>query len=851
MTRTARQQPLSYQPDLSRYDEAFKQNAEVLPHWSYLLDSLRTLGREELARRQQTAQRILRDDGASHATLEAPGKSKTWALDAVPLLIESSHWSNVESGLIERAELLDLVLKDLYNERELIRHNILPPELLFGHKGFLRACQGIQLDNPRQLIFHSADMIHTSSGEVCILTDRTQIPRGIGYTLENRTVMSRVFPSLFRDSQVHRLALFYQTLRHSLNQLAPDSSDARPQVVVMTPGAYSPSYFEHIALANYLGYPLVQGGDLTVRSGRVWMKSVGGLTPVDVILRFVNDSYCDPVELRSDSHLGVPGLLEAARSGRVTVVNPLGASVLENPVLLKYMPAISEFFLGRPLRLRSVGTYWCGDPDDMAYVEARFDQLVIKHINASREHHSIFVRELTQTEKAEWLQRIRTTPHSFVAQEYIEPSRSPAFIDGELRPRPILFRSFAVATEGSYSVLPGGLARITPDSRNLHSADDNGTLSKDTWVLASEPEKQLSLTKTRSSQVGWQHEEGSRLPSRVVENLFWMGRYAERAETTARLVRTVLMQISSSLQLPKDARQLMLSAITEVTDTAPGFRGPEAARLFEAPDSELQSVLLDGQRPGSLSHSMLAMLNCGEEVKEQLSADAQRIVNDMRDELQVLEQALKRGMTSAPEETLDPLVTALLALAGQAQESMFRSTGWHFLEMGRRLEKAYQCAGLLRALLVACQSGRSADIALETLLLSAEALISYRRRYRAQPDIDNVLHLMLLDKSNPRSLLFLLRSLQEHLDAVCADHRSTTMTPAQKRLLAASTELQLCDLEQLLQADENGLERPALEQFLKQLQDSLYTVASHISDLYFDHTGGPQQLGQGEWENEP
>ncbi|MFW1678025.1 circularly permuted type 2 ATP-grasp protein [Pontibacter sp. JAM-7] len=844
------QDSLLYPSAAKRHDEVYTPEGKVRPHWQYLLDSLATLGQSEMAQRQLKTQRILRDDGATYSSAERPNQSNIWELDPVPMLLDSEEWSSIEAGLIERAELLDLVLKDIYGERALIRHGILPPELLFDHKGFIRACHDVFMPGEQQLIFHSADMIRTQDGSICVLTDRTQMPKGVGYALENRTVLSRVFPSLFRDSQVHRLALFYQALRQKLNELVPYAPDGRPRVVVMTPGTFNQSYFEHTYLANYLGYPLVQGGDLTVRGGRVWMKSVGGLHPVDVIIRFVNDIFCDPVELRSDSHLGVPGLLEVVRSGGVAVVNPLGSGVLENPALQCYLPKISEFFLGRPLQLKSVNSYWCGDKKALEFILAHFDEMVLKAVNPTHDNQSVFVAELSPEERAKWLARIQAEPNKWVAQDLLEPSQCPTLVDGDLQPRRVIFRSFAVASEQSFNVMPGCMARIAPDMRSRRVVQGQGSLSKDTWVLASEPEKQFSLQQVARDKTYSDTDMPANLPSRAVENLFWMGRYAERAETSARMLRTVFMQLNSTLQLPKDARHLMLIAVTDVTNTRPGFRGPDAARLFDAPEKELLSVILDTTRPGSLRYDLHAMLSCAEEVKEQLSADAQRIVNDIRDELNQLDAALAGGLGSAPEEALDPLVTALLALAGQAHESMFRGVGWRFLEMGRRLEKAHQSAGMIRSLLVSCFEGRSQDLLLETLLLSTEALISYRRRYLAQLDIGDGLKLMLMDRSNPRSMLFLMQELTQHLDTLESDLLSQSLTPEQKQLLSATTELQLADIEALEKADEEGIERTTLDAFLKSLQERLRITADLISDRYFDHTAGPQQLVQTGWEIE-
>lgn len=379
--------------------------------------------------------------------------------------------------MLERAELLNALLKDIYGPRDLIRHGIIPPEALFSHNGFLRPCQGIVTPGDQELILHAVDMVRDADGEMCVLADRTQAPSGMGYALENRTVMSRVLPSLFRDSQVHRLATFFQRLRQKLASMS--EAHDQPRIVLLTPGAHNETYFEHAYLANYLGFPLVQSGDLVVRNGFLWMKSLDGLSRVDVILRRVDDWFCDPVELRGDSQLGVPGLLEVVRANRVVIANPLGSGVLENPVLLKYLPQISKALLGREPRMKSIPTYWCGDKKDMEYITSHFDQLVIKPISRGVGRSSVLTHTLSKKDREQWLQRIKAQPANYVAQTCLIASHLPTFINGELQPRPAIVRSYAVAFEKSYYLMPGGLTRVGTEEGGFLISAQAGSQSKD------------------------------------------------------------------------------------------------------------------------------------------------------------------------------------------------------------------------------------------------------------------------------------------------------------------------------------------------------------------------------------
>jgi uncharacterized circularly permuted ATP-grasp superfamily protein/uncharacterized alpha-E superfamily protein len=827
-------------PPNGHFNEAYEGLNKPRSHWEYLLDSINSLGFSGLEDRHKKASRILRDDGATYNLSVDPLSAKTWELDPIPMLIPSDDWVEIESGLIERADLLNLVLKDIYGPRELIRQSIIPPEIIYGHPGFLRQCQGITVPGEHQLTMHAADMVRGPDGKIVIIGDRTQAPSGAGYALENRTVLSRVMPSIFRDSQVHRLALFFQTLRNTLSSLATETDD--PQIVILTPGAYSETYFEHTYLSNYLGYPLVQGSDLTVRDGQVWLKSLNGLSKVDVILRRVDDIYCDPVELKSDSFLGIPGLVEVIRAGNVVVSNPIGSGILETPALLKYLPQISQHFFGRELTLPSVGTWWCGDKNDLAYVKANLDQLIIKPAMRQVDNPSVYGHLLTAAKKAEVLAQIEKTPHLYVAQSYISPSYLPSWQDNQISSRPSIFRSFTVSnqanSQSTYSVMAGGLTRVGLSDSDTVVTNQAGSQSKDTWILASEPEKQISLIEEHSGLKDLAHE--SNLPSRVVENLFWLGRYAERAESTLRLIRTIFMQLNGIEPLPEKCKELLLQALSTQTNCLPGFMDKN---LLENPDQELINIILDGNRPGSIKSSLLALLTSSEEVKEMLSADTHRIINDLRDHLYELERSFISGLPSAPEESLDPLVTTLLALSGLSHESMLRGVGWKFQEIGRRTERTLQTAKLLQSLLTEALSGSQQQLILESVLLSVEALITFRRRYRAHTDVAHGLELLMLDATNPRSIFYQLQRLKNHyMELPQANISRPSLSPGEKLLVKSLNDIQLADLEKIAKSDPDANSRNLLNDLLDELSAQVEEFSTVLSDQYFDHQSGPQQL---------
>jgi len=835
---------LHYSPSKAGLDEVYDDNKNPKEHWRYLLDSLNTLGSQALTERQLKAQRILRDDGATYNIYtEENQPSRTWGLDLVPALISSEEWGNIESGLLERAELFNALLKDIYGPRELIRHGILPPEALFAHGGFLRACHGIETPGEHELILHAVDLVRTQSGEMCVLTDRTQAPSGMGYALENRTVMSRVLPSLFRDSQVHRLAIFFQRMRHKLSSLSINHD--QPRIVLLTPGAHNETYFEHAYLANYLGFPLVQSGDLVVRNGFVWMRSLDGLSRVDVILRRVDDWYCDPVELRNDSQLGVPNLLEVVRAGRVVIANPLGSGVLENPVLLKYLPAISKALLGREPRMPSVPTYWYSDKKDAEYVNAHIQDLVIKPVYRGSGQISKCIAELSLKEKDELLARMKTNPSQYVAQPTLLAAHLPSFEDGQLQPRPSIMRSFAVACDTSYVLMPGGLTRVGTQEGAFMISGQAGAQSKDTWVIATEPER--ATTTSASADVTHIPSDSKliSLPSRVVENLFWMGRYAERAEASLRVLRTVFMMLNGAEPLSELSRKYLLETVTGVTATLPGFKDC-APELLAQPEQELLLVAKDPHRAGSIHYSLNSMLRSADESKELLSSDTLRVINDIRDALDNLEHSLSGGLASAPEEALDPLVTALMALAGLAQESMVRGIGWQFMEIGRRLERAMQTVSIMEHLLVPVVSEHDQNTLLEAQLLSVEALISYRRRYRARMGVAQALELVMMDTSNPRSLLYQYAQLKNQIETLPRTKASNELSPEERTVLDGETTIRLSMINTLAQTEKG--QRPQLSALLAKIQANLATLSLDVSDKYFDHRVGPQQLVRNSWD---
>lgn len=835
----------TYEPSVASYDEAVDAQGRLRPHWAALLGSMDTLGYEGLNERQAKLQRILRDDGATYKPYSHHQQS--WDLDPVPLVLDNESWQPIEQGLLQRSDLFNRLFKDIYGQQELIRQGVIPPEAIFAHPGFLRPCFGLEFTGEHALLLHGVDMIRTQDQSMCVVGDRTQSPSGAGYALENRTVMTRVFPNLFRDSQVYRLAMFFQTLRHKLNDIAPNGE--LPNIVVLTPGSISESYFEHAYLANYLGYTLVQGRDLVVRNGFVWTKSLNGLSRVDVILRRVDDYFCDPAELKSDSYFGVPGLLEVIRSGKVAVANPLGSGILESPIFLKYLSAISRELGVGELSLPSANTWWAFDTLDREFIFDCFDDLIIKPISRNFNQHSVLVSQLNEKEKNALRDEMIERPLRFTAQKYIPLSCAPAWQNQHFVPRPKILRSFVVAGHEQYRVMPGGLTRQGATEKDIMLTSQLSHWSKDTWVLANEPEPPVSLWPNNTGHIAYSEEQSQDLPSRVVENMFWLGRYAVRAEYALRLLRSVFVQLNDTQPLSKNSHNIVLKAVTKTTETYPGFTAKDSV-LFENPEAELVAVTIDAKRAGTVISSLYEMLHCAEEVKVLLSADTQRVINDIRDNVNTLEKNMRRDFTSAPEEALDPLVTSLLALSGLIRESMIRGYGWRFIEIGRNLERAYQTMSLLEALMVSVLNEHDENSVLETLLLTLETLITYRRRYRARTDIVNGLELTIVDDTNPRSLNFILQELQQHIEALPKAAGNRFLSEESRVPLALLRNIQLADPVALCNVKKKSVNRDALASLLGDSKQLLNDLATILSDKYFDHIDEHQYIQQSTWDED-
>ena len=620
---------------------------------------------------------------------------------------------------------------------------------------------------------------------------------------------------------------------------------------MLTPGPYNETYFEHAYLASYMGFALVQGNDLTIRDSQLFLKTMAGLRPVDVLLRRVDDLFCDPLELLNYSQLGVAGLVEAVRRRNVAMANPLGSGILENPGLMPFLPGLAQHFLGEELLLPAAATWWCGQPQELAYVLEHLPELVIRRIARSARSSTIFGHKLSQAELNELRDRILSQPHFYVGQEQVGFSTVPSLVDGRLEARHTILRTFAVDTETGYAVMPGGLTRSAKNPRDFVVSGQADGISRDTWVLTSTPETYSSLW-LQSERLHKTLEQNALLPSRSAENLFWVGRYAERAEATARLLRTILDQALQTRGGYDQARlaslQQLLCALTQTTMTYPGFIGDETAdpallaAQFSNPEPELRRVIFDAETPGSLMSNLRALVAAAFAVRDLWSSDSWRVLDGIEESLDAM--ALQADDRPFPLilDDLNRLITQLMAFAGLNAESTTRGLSWIMLDSGRRLERAQSLLSFVRAMLVPVPALPVEALNLESVLITTENVITYRRRYRSYLHIQTVLEQLLLDDTNPRGLIYQLDLLQRHLHDLPRPNLGFRMSEEERTALDASTRLRLSELDELAAADPLAQIRPQLDLLLGDVGQLLTDTSITLNNYYFTHAQTPRSL---------
>ncbi|WP_370476428.1 circularly permuted type 2 ATP-grasp protein [Tamlana flava] len=834
----------NYFTDFRNYDEVLKSNMSINPNWGKLLDNLSQMGTKNLVAKQKEINWLMDENGVTYNVYNDPnGMRRSWGLNIVPFLVHQNEWKIIENGIAQRAELLNLILKDIYGERLLIKNGIIPQEVIFAHRGFLRQCDQIQYKTLKNLLIYSCDLARGPDGRMWVVSDRTQAPSGMGYALENRYALSRVLPNIFQNINVKQPSAFFYELNQMLIEAAPQNRD-NPSIVILTPGPHNETYFEHAYMASFLGYPLVTGNDLVVRNGKLWMKTIKELKQVDVVLRRVDDIFMDPLELREDSYLGVAGLLDVVREQRVAIVNPIGSGILENSGLIPFMNTICNYFFGQDLILPQIASWWCGQQIECNYVLEHLRDLVVKRIDRSNRENIFFCEFLDDTALEDLRKEILLAPYKFVAQEKIMFSTAPDFRNETLEPRKVICRTFAIAKRNSYKVMPGGLVRVAPERETLFVSNQRGGISKDFWVISDEEQSSIQNYAWNSS-CRISIADINDLPSNTAENLYWSGRYLGRALVTARYLRMVLNKMNQeqyhSKKLNSESLKLLYKSITNITSTFPGFVGKGGQEAMKNPLGEIISLMTDEQRWGSLAQTMFSFGNSYYSLRSLWSKDMWRVFDGINKQWSRFKENEDRSIIELTK-VLDRIITRLIAFMGLIEESILVNQGLLLYFIGLQAEQAMMSIAKCRSLLIFEHEEHLQYEILESLLASHESLNIYRYSYRSYLSLENVINLILLDKEYAKSLTYQIGRIKKDISRLPESKGASSYQKCQDKINEAYQLIQNLQVSSLLQTDSTGSERKNLEEALSKISDLLHDTSMAISDTYFNHSYQQKQL---------
>lgn len=826
-----------YQPHGGRYDEYHAQDGTTRASWQPIAAHFDQIGTEGLARLATDADRMLRDSGATfQSTGEDGTHNRPWQLSCVPFVIDAATWRRIETGIHQRVRLLEAVLADLLGPRQLIRDGTLPAELLYANAEYSRAFHGLPTGGRQRLHVTAIDLSRDPAGNWCVLGHRSRAPSGLGYALENRVVTSRLLQKLMLESNVPRLANFFVQLREHLRSLAPTHQN-NPRIAILTPGQASYRYFEDVYLAKYLGYTLVQGRDLAVRGDRLHLKTLGGLQPIEVVWRHISDRKSDSLELDPHVHQGVAGMLRTVRAGNLAVVNDIGSVLAEMPALLPFLPAVARVIGGEDLVLPSIESYWCGSSQQRSHVLANLEDYLIRPAFSIAASPPADASRLSAAAREELVAEIRARPHQYVAQAKPSRSTTPVWHQQKLESWAVAFRTFQLQTAAGIEVMPGGLVRVGRDGDSLNGNPRSGHLGQDCWILA-EAAEPAPVSLLQPYQTTTIIRSGEDLPSRVAEQFYWLGRYVERADSIAKLLRTTLTRLAGEDEwehLP-DIPPLVkaLAAVGQIEpDYAISDFGVSARRLEQLlPRTVFDLTPRRGIRAATKSAVANAMA-----VRDRLSGDGYRIL--IRLEQAFVGSPYSAVSAEAAIAAINRLIADLMAVAGLMNETMTRSHAWSFLQLGRRVERTIQTAEVLLATLV--ETVEPEAPVFESVLNSRDSLMSYRSRYLAQLQPHAVLDLLITDDTNPRSILFQLSRIKAIIDGL-PDRKQPRLEPDQRLAESLLYQTRMIDPQRVARVDDQGV-RSGLLSYLTGMVNDIPKLSDAITAKYLLHTGTQEITG--------
>ena len=826
------------------YDELRGNSDVLLPHWETFFNELEPFGLSDLDQRTLELNRQVRDNGITYNVYaDEFGPQRPWSVDLFPLIISPESWQEIQSGVLQRAKLLEGIMKDVYGPQNLLKEGLLPPALVYGHPGYLRSMFGANFDQRKHLHIIAFDLARAPNGKWSVLSQRTQAPSGLGYLLENRNLIARQFPKAYEQMKIAPLANAYRNLIDALKLESPAGSNAH--IALLTPGPYNETYFEHAYLARYLGLTLVEGGDLTVRDQRLYLKTVRGLEPVDILLKRLDDEFLDPLELRSDSTLGVPGLLQAIRSGHVIMANAPGSAFLESPALLGFLPSISERLIGESIQLPAMDTWWCGERAALESAIPNLRNSAIKptypNSNGHLNYESALGCELSQAQLDEWVGRITRQPDEHTVQTYIPLAQMPTWLNtfnlndpSLIEPHSYMLRVFALSNEsGGWQVLPGGLARIASNDSGIASMQRGGS-SADVWVQAKQIEPMFETQPLQATEKDLILRKRM-VTSRAAENLYWFGRYTERSENILRLAKLYLENINSEYT-PSHSLWVWLEHLCHQYGLVPegvpsNFnQGDIRHRVFER---TLINSLNKNENVTSVGFNLNAMKRTASNVRERLSIEQWSTINNCIEEFQ---QDCHKAITfhdfssSLAIDALKRVSNSLAAITGAQTDRMTRDDGWQLLSIGRHIERLSFLTTVLDSaiqmgLLFNPNNDSSGYMALLNLF---DSTITFHAQHQQSREIAPLISLLVLDDENPRSLAWVSKALRARLSKLAGTERNN---PDELTLSVASP--QEYDLYELSSTDTFG-NFTDLRNCLNRVSQSAWHVSDEISARYFN-----------------
>jgi len=819
----------------SSFDEMYDKEKSIRECWKDIVNDIENSGLDLLKEKQDEINWHFEDNGVTYNIYDDHNMAtnRSWGLDPIPFVLENSEWENIKQGLKQRAKLFNLILKDLYSEQRLIKENIVPAEVIFGHKGFSTEVFNFGYKEDFNLHIYATDIARGPDGKMWVISDKTQAPSGLGYTIENRLTMNIIAKELYPNVSIKKLSPFIEDYKELLHNLTGgDISSA----ALLTPGPHNETYFEHAYLSSYLGLSLVQGDDLLTKDGSLWIKSLSGLKKVNTLLRRVDDRFCDPLELINNSRLGVAGLVETMRENNLNMINPIGSAIVENIGLNPFMEKIAQFFLDEELILPQIATWWCGQKKELDYVIENIDNLIIKKIDRTEKIKIYFGKKLSANERDELIDLLQKNPHQYVAQEEVDFSTVPYYSNEKIEPRNAVIRTFCLKKDTDYSVMNGGLVRIAASKDNLLISSKSGGISKDLWILGKDEIKTNPINVLKYAP--YVETSIDKISTLKAENLFWLGRYHSRAISTTRLILHVIKRITNfyryEVETSKDSQVILQNALTHMTMTYPGFMDTENKNSLDAfPMNEISSIIKDIQRSGSLALTIAMLSNANINLKDLLTVESCKVFEKMQKGWNdFINRKSDTTLTIAKE--LDKLIIYLMAYKELVNESIFKEQGLILYDIGYKIEDALLLVSKARSMLCLKLDKSTGHDVLEGMLNSIESFNAYRAHYKSSLTLENVVDFLILSPQFPKSLTYITDELLKEFKLL-PKAKEDTSTPYEEAIIEVKSLLESIDLKSFMTIKEEEGVYAKLDNILAQVSDLFLECSNEFSNTYFAH----------------